>query len=149
MTKGRLDNYMALYLWEGGLAAVGWQNFLDARWGFLAVNCVLLVCLVACHVWMRRRDRARGQLVNRRSDDAPPACDCHEDEGAVHLTLVMNPKRRSGTVTIGHTRFGADCAIEYLRAGDDLAAWQPQWLSEQQEDLLRQLVFDLYEECEP
>lgn len=89
------------------------------------------------------------RAIRRHEPVGPPPCDCHEDEGAVHLTLVMNPKRRSGTVTIGHTRFGADAAIEYLRAGDDLAAWQPQWLSEAQEELLRQLIFDLYEEREP
>lgn len=72
MTKGRLDAYLALTLWEGGLAFAGWQNLLDARWLYLTVNCVLLVGIVIGQAVMRRRDRARGQLVERRDRATAP-----------------------------------------------------------------------------
>lgn len=72
MTNGRLDAYLALTLWEGGLAFAGWQNFLDGRWLFLAVNIVLLVGIAVGQALMRRRDRARGQLVERRDRTTVP-----------------------------------------------------------------------------
>jgi hypothetical protein len=86
----------------------------------------------------------REPVPRRPKGDVTATCDCREDEGAVHLTLVMNPSRRSGSVTVGHTRFSVEAAVEALLTDDDLSPWQPQWLSEAQAGLLRQLVEDLY-----